>query len=173
MRTRRDGGLEPHWPSLLTIAVLLLNGCRDVAATSDPGLFFPTTRSEQGGAMMAALYAGPLVVRDGCVLIGQPGHYGLPVWWKGFAAARDASGRVVVRDGDGAIVAIEGERFEMGGGYTAEFYPGEQPRDKQIRRVEEWLGYPIPDRCLGPDVYGVWVVGDTDPLATSSSTGPP
>jgi hypothetical protein len=96
----------------------------------------------------------------------------MPVWWKGFTAARDESGRVVVRDGDGAIVAIEGERFEMGGGYTVEFYPGEEPRDDQIRRVEKWLGYPIPNRCLGPGVYGVWVVGGTNPLATSSSSRP-
>lgn len=25
----------------------------------------------------------------------------------------------------------------------------------QIRPVEEWLGYSIPDRCLGPEVYGL------------------
>jgi hypothetical protein len=172
MRSRRDDGVGRPFACLLTVAFLLLAGCRDVAATSDPGLFFPTTKSEQGGAVMDALYAGPLVVRDECLLIGRPADYSLPVWWKGFTAERDESGRVVVRDGEGAIVAIEGERFEMGGGYTAEFYPGEELRDVQVRSVEEWLGYPIPDRCLGPQVYGVWIVGDTDPLATSSSSAP-
>lgn len=101
-----------------------------------------------------------------------PGEYSLPVWWKGFTADRDESGRVVVRDGESAIVAIEGEQFEMRGGYTAEFYPGEEPRDVQVRRVEEWLGFTIPDRCLGPHVYGVWVVGETHPLARSSSSAP-
>jgi hypothetical protein len=166
MRSRRDDGVERPFACLLAVTFLLLGGCRDVAATSDPGLFFPTTKSEQGGEM-DALYTGPLVVRDECVLIGRPGEYSLPVWWKGFIAERDESGRVVVRDGEGAIVAIQGERFEMGGGYTAEFYPGEEPRDVQVRRVEEWLGYPIPDRCLGPDVYGVWVVGETKPLTPS------
>jgi hypothetical protein len=169
--SRRDGGVERPFAGLLTVAFLLLAGCRDVAATSDPGFFFPT-RKEQGGAVMEALYRGPLLVRDECVLIGGPDQYSLPVWWSGFTAERDESGRVIVRDGEGAIVAIEGERFQMGGGYTAEFYPGEEPRDVQVRRVEEWLGYPIPDRCLGPQVYGVWVVGDTDPLATSSSSPP-
>jgi hypothetical protein len=36
-----------------------------------------------------------------------------------------------------------------------------EPRDEQLRSVQEWLGYPIPERCLGPDVYGVWSVGET------------
>jgi hypothetical protein len=168
MRNRRDG-VESFSAYLLAVSFLLLASCRDVAATSDPGLFFPT-RKEQGGAVMEALYTGPLLVRHECVFIGRPGQYSLPVWWKGFTAERNESGRVVVRDGEGAIVAIQDERFEMGGGYTAEFYPGEEPRDVQVSRVEEWLGYPIPDRCLGPQVYGVWIVGDTDPLATASSS---
>jgi hypothetical protein len=150
--------------SLVAVASLLLAGCRDAPGTSDPELFFPTTKMEQGGAMMAALYRGPLVVRHGCVMVGRRGDYSLPVWWKGFTAARDGSGRVVVRDTDGAIVAIEGETFEMGGGYRAEFYPGEEARETQLRSVEELLGYRIPERCLGPDVYGIWLVGDTDPL---------
>jgi hypothetical protein len=106
---------------------------------------------------------GPLVVRYGCVLVGSPGEYSVPIWWKGFTADRDESGRLVVRDGDCAIVAIEGESFEMGGGYVAEFRPQDkvEPREDQLRRVEEWLGYSIPERCLGSDVYGVWSVGET------------
>ncbi len=49
----------------------------------------------------------------------------------------------------------------MGGGYVAEFRPLDkvEPRQDQLRRLEEWLGYPIPERCLEPDVYGVWSVG--------------
>lgn len=114
MRSPREDGVGRPLAWLLTVAFLLLAGCRDVPATTDPGLFFPTRKSEQGGAVMTALYTGPLVVRDECVLIGGPGEYSLPLWWKGFTAERDESGRVVVRDGEGAIVAIEGERFEMG-----------------------------------------------------------
>ena len=121
---------------------------------------------------MTALFTGPLVVKDDCVFIGQSGNYSLPVWPKGFAAEREGSGPVVVRDADGAAVAVEGENFEMGGGYTAEFRPSNrvEPQEEQIRRVEEWLGYPIPDRCLGSDVYGVWVVGDTEPLGAAPSS---
>jgi hypothetical protein len=69
----------------------------------------------------------------------------------------------------GALIAIEREKFRMGGGYTAEFRPADkvQPREEQIKQVEEWLGYAIPERCLTSDVYGVWVVGDTSTLSAS------
>jgi hypothetical protein len=135
------------------------------SASPSPGtdLFFAT--HPQGPALMAALFQGPLVVRDGCVLMGAAGDYSLPVWPEGFAAERDRSGRLIVRDTDGATVAIEGEVFEMGGGYRAEFYPGEAPRRVQLRGIEEFLGYEIPQRCLGAEVYGIWLVGETEPLA--------
>ena len=121
---------------------------------------------------MAALFRGPLVVRDGCVLVGSAGEYSLPIWWSGFTAERDASGRLVVRDADATVVAIEGETFEMGGGYIAEFFPGEESSDAQVRRVEDWLGQPIPDRCLTPDVYGIWSVGETDHSSLPRQTRP-
>jgi len=158
--------------SFVALAALVLVACGDKPATSVPGLFFPTGKDEQGGAMMDALYRGPLVVRDGCVLIGHAEGYALPVWWKGFTAERNDEGKLAVRDGDGAVIAIEGETFEMGGGYTAEFGPAgikTEPRAEQIQRLEEWLGYPIPERCLGPDVGGVWGVGSTDPLPPDPS----
>jgi hypothetical protein len=141
---------------------LLLAACSDAPASTESDLFFPTN-PEQGGDSMDALYQGPLVVRDGCVLIGRPGEYAVPIWWKDFTAERNGSGQLVVRDGEGAVVAIEAENFEMGGGYVAEFRPEDkvEPREDQLRRVEEWLGYSIPERCLGPDVYGVWSVGQT------------
>lgn len=146
---------------------LILAGCGSQPESSDPELFFPT-KPEQGGASMDALFRGPLVVRDGCVLIGGAGEYAVPIWWDGFTAERDESDRLVVRDGDGAVIAIEGRTFEMGGGYIAEFQPEDrvEPREQQLRRVEELLGDPIPDRCLGPDVYGVWSVGETEPLSS-------
>ena len=141
---------------------LLLAACSHAPASTESDLFFPT-KPEQGGVSMTALFQGPLVVREGCVLIGSPGEYTVPIWWKGFTAKRDESGQLVVYDGEGAVVAIEGKTFEMGGGYVAEFRPEDkvEPREDQLRRVEEWLGYSIPKRCLGPDVYGVWSVGGT------------
>ena len=127
-------------------------------------LFFAT--HPQGPALMQALFQGPLVVQEGCVLMGSPGNYSLPIWPEGFTAERDQSGRLVVRDADGATIAIEGEVFEMGGGYRVEFRPEDkvEPKADQLRRFTEFLGYEIPQRCLGADVYGIWLVGETEPI---------
>lgn len=156
--------MRPILVAMLACALLMTASCTGHKTTpsTESGLFFPT-KPEQDGAWMDALFRGPLVVHDACVLIGRPGDYSVPIWRKGFTAERDESGRLVVHDGDGAAIAVEGETFEMGGGYVAEFRPRGKvdARDEQLRRVEEWLGYPIPERCLGPDVYGVWSVGET------------
>ncbi|HET9672783.1 MAG TPA: hypothetical protein VFQ40_08040 [Actinomycetota bacterium] len=155
---RRVAWLAPILPGLLA-------SCGSVGTPSQPGLFFPTDPQQQS-AGMDALFEGPLTVRDGCVMIGRPGNLSLAVWPKGFTADRDDSGRVVVRDENGDVIATEGERFDMAGGYVAEFRPEEkvEPQAQQIRRVEEWLGDEIPQRCLASDVYGVWSVGETHPL---------
>jgi hypothetical protein len=139
--------------------------CSDAPPPSkDGGLYLPTAGSD---AMMDALFRGPLVVRDDCVLTGDPGDFMIPIWREGFTAGRDENGRVVVRDADGATVAIEGSVFEMGGGFIAEFEPkGKvEPRDAQLEQVAETTGNAIPDRCLGTGVYGVWWVGETQPLS--------
>jgi hypothetical protein len=166
MRDRREGRVGRWIVVLVPVVALFLAGCRDGSQPASADLFFPTTPVEQGGASMTALFRGPLVVKDGCVLIGQPGEYSLPLWWSGYSVEPDTSGRIVVRDANGAVIAIEGETFETGGGFTAEFRPADrvEPAEQQITRVEEWLGYEIPDRCLTSDVYGIWVVGETEQL---------
>ena len=65
--------------SAVTGSGIIATACGHRPATSDAHLFLPT-RHEQGGDMMEALYAGRLVVRDECVLIGRPGEYSLPIW---------------------------------------------------------------------------------------------
>ncbi|MEX0983933.1 MAG: hypothetical protein WD096_02665 [Actinomycetota bacterium] len=156
--------MRPTHVALLTAALLMTAPCAESRTTpsSEPGLFFATD-PERHAFSMQALYRGPLAVRDACVLIGHADEYSLPIWPKGFTTERDGSGRLVVRDSDGGVVAIEGEIFEMGGGYVAEFSPHDKVEapDDQIRRVEDALGYTIPERCLGPDVYGIWGVGET------------
>jgi hypothetical protein len=152
----------------------LLPGCGDSpaaterSATSDPaaateaGLAF-LSHSEEQVAGMEALFEGPLLVHDGCVLIGLPGAYSVPIWPHGFTATRDGSGRLVVRDDRGGPVAVEGAAFDMAGGYIAEFRPRDKVEEpeEQLRRVERSLGFAIPERCLGPEVYGIWSVGET------------
>jgi hypothetical protein len=150
----------------LLVGLVVLGACSDAPPGSDvPNLFFATY--PQGDVVMSALFRGPLVILDECVLMGKAGDYALPVWPEGFAALRDESGRLTVRDADGATIAIEGQVFEMGGGYRVEFRPADkvEPRDDQLRRLAEFLGYEIPQRCLGTDVYKVWLVGETEPLA--------
>jgi hypothetical protein len=148
----------------LAAVALLLTGCADategpdVTLSDGSSVFFPT-QPEEANEFMTALSVGPLVVRDGCVLVGTA-HYGLPIWRKGFTPELDETGRLVVLDTEGEVVAVEGETFRMGGGFRAEFSPGEDPRAVQLQGIEEWLGYPIPARCLGPDVYGIWIVGE-------------
>jgi len=117
---------------------------------------------------MAALFQGRLVVRNDCVIAGDSGNLTLPIWREGFTAGRDEQDRVVVRNADGDIVAVEGEVFAMGGGYIAEFELRDkvQPRETQLRQVADSTGITIPERCLGPGVYGVWWAGgDVQPTS--------
>jgi hypothetical protein len=139
-----------------------------VPTSGDPGvpqLFFPTVPGK--GSYEDALYRGPLLVRDDCLILGEPGDYMIPIWPDGFTAERDASGRLVVGDADGNPVAIQGEIVEMGGGYVAEFQPRDEvePIDRQLERVTGMIGERIPERCLQPDVYGFWLVGETQPIS--------
>lgn len=134
----------------------------------DAGFFIavdPTTQNIQMGALLRA----PLVVRNGCVLLGDDSAISLPVWPRGFTAGLDESGRVVIRDTDDQVVAIEGQPVEVGGGYIAEFQPAAKvdPKDEQVARVESGLGYQVPDACLS-GIYGIWQVGDTTPIDSSS-----
>jgi hypothetical protein len=146
-----------------------LAACADApeaAPTPAAELLF-LTHAEEQAAVMEAHIEGPLVVRDRCVLIGSPGGFSVPIWPLGFTADRNGAGRLVVRNASAGVVAVEGETFDMGGGYIAEFRPRDkvEPADDQLRRVERSLGFPIPDPCLGPDVYGVWSVGETHVLS--------
>lgn len=156
--------MRPIVAALSAVSLLVAASCAGGEITPSTGseLFFPT-KPQQDVISMQALYRGPLVVRDACVLIGRSGNYTLPIWPMGFTAERGGSGQLEVRDGEDDVVAVEGETFEMAGGYIAEFRPQGKVdmRDDQVRSVEDGLGYPIPERCLGPDVYGIWSVGET------------
>jgi hypothetical protein len=51
----------------------------------------------------------------------------------------------------------------MGGGYVAEFKPADkvEPKSVQVTRVENSLGYHIPEECLS-GIYGIWQVGQIE-----------
>lgn len=112
---------------------------------------------------MDALSTSPVVVRNGCVLFGQGGYLSLPIWPKGFTADHGAGGDLVIRDPSGAVAAVEDQPLRMGGGFIAEFQPAAKvmPKEYQVTKVEQSLGYSIPERCLA-DIYGIWQVGQIE-----------
>jgi hypothetical protein len=112
---------------------------------------------------MDALSTSPVVVRKGCVLFGQDGHLSLPIWPKGFRANRDTTGDVVIKSPSGGVVAHEGQPLRMGGGYVAEFRPAGkvEPKAAQVSRVEDALGFQIPEECLS-EIDGIWQVGQIE-----------
>src|SRR4051812_37128291 len=136
------------------------------------GLFLavdPTTPN----VYMDALSISPIVVRDGCVLFGRGKYLSLPIWPKGFTAARNAAGDVVIKAESGGVVAVEGQPLRMGGGYVAEFEPAGkvEPKASQVASVQDTLGYQIPERCL-TGIEGIWQIGQIQseiPTGLSSS----
>lgn len=171
------GGVSPgdlrnrYIPAMSAVPVRFVEGDGSMSVAPPPQPFFPTTPNGPSGDQ--ALYNGPVMERDGCVFLGGAGvdGYALPLWPKGYSAERNADGFLEIRDDHGAVVATAPGTIRMGGGYTAEFQPAGKvdPRSDQIAALTDWLGYAIPERCLGPDVYGAWVVGEIEGTSTPSS----
>jgi hypothetical protein len=144
------------------------------APADGAGVFMAVDPTSPNAVTDAALLTAPVVVRDGCVLVGEGSDLTLPIWPKGYTANRDAAGRLVVKDANGSVVAVEGTQIVMGGGYVAEFQPADKvaPKASQVTRVESSLGYPIPDSCLAA-IYGIWQVGELSPLSGSPAPSSP
>ena len=85
--------MRPIIVAILAVSFLVTASCGGSETTPSTAseLFFPT-KLERDASSMQALYRGPLVVRDACILIGRPGVYTVPIWSKGFTAERDGSG---------------------------------------------------------------------------------
>ena len=87
---------------------------------SPPAIALRTQGSQPAGtatACMAALLSGTLV-RDGVAGLrvrDEQGHSHQVIWPNGYSA-RDDGGRLAVIDGNGTVVAHEGDRLSMGGG---------------------------------------------------------
>ena len=81
----------------LPIVLLALASCGGVpdggaGGSGDGGHqpYFAT--APRGNAVMQALFRGPLIVRDDCILIGEADHASLPIWPEGFTVGRDDAG---------------------------------------------------------------------------------
>lgn len=112
--------LMPTRRMAFSVFALALVACSDspvvtggLSADVPEPVFFATNPHGRTGDQAAC--QGPLVVRDGCILIGASGNFSVPVWPEGFSLGTDpAAGQLTVRKENGATVAIEGEDFEMG-----------------------------------------------------------
>ena len=142
--------------------IQITDGSLSPSVATQGEVFFPTTR--HGASGDDALYRGPLIERDGCIYIGGDSQVSLPLWPRGYSVVRDPSGALQIDAEDGSTVGTVGQQISMGGGYIAEFFPVDKvaPRDKQLAYVNQQLDEPIPQQCLAPDLYGVWLVGAID-----------
>lgn len=112
----------------LTLAAILIVGLASCGAgtqpTADPSLIaVPTQDPEPAGtprACPAALIEGILVSdeRWGLAIQDPEGLTREVLWPHGYAARREASGLALI-DGDGSVVAHEGDRVQIGGGETS------------------------------------------------------
>jgi hypothetical protein len=139
------------WSSRLLCLVLSVMA---VACAADPpsapgGIFFPTVPI--GDAYPSGAMVGILEVRFCCVFIAAHQDHWLLLWPEGFTAQR-ADGQIEVLDGDGEIVAMEGERLRVGGGETNPIEVGGSGAAE--RWATDLTGVDIPERC--GDLY--WIV---------------
>jgi hypothetical protein len=137
---------------LRCFAVLLAvaaTACAADESSAPPRIFFPT--APIGDAYPAALMAGVLEVRSGCIFVAADGDRWLLLWPDGYTAQL-VDGGLEILDEDGRVVATEGERLRVGGGETNPVEVGGSAA------AERWAtnlsGVDIPERC--GDLY--WIV---------------
>ncbi len=110
--------------------------------TPDPTIHLPELKT-RSAAFMTALAIGKLVVKDGCLRIGE-GDSSYLVLWQPDYFVNNNNGVIEVLDRNGQVVARVGEEIQMGGGevsLTAEL-------ERQLRK-------PLPNECPGP----YWLMG--------------
>jgi hypothetical protein len=110
--------------------------------TPDPTIHLPQLKT-RSAALMTALTIGKLVVKDGCLRIGEGGSSHLILWQPDYFVNNN-NGVIEVLDRNGQVVARVGEEIRMGG--------GEVPLTPELERQ---LRAPLPKECPGP----YWLMG--------------
>ncbi|MGD9117829.1 MAG: hypothetical protein PVJ08_03720 [Dehalococcoidia bacterium] len=123
---------------LLVLLVLVPVGC-----TSTVEIFFPVQQS--GFDQMDALLEGNLELDDDGWLRAESGNSRYVLIWPYGFSVRGEDEEIQVIDGDGQVVAIEGEAIKVGGGEGA-----------SVEIVEMYIGKSLPDSCDGP----FWIVSE-------------
>ena len=105
----------------LAVAAVLLAGCTaDQSPTPSPESIALLTEPAPAQACMEALAMGTLVFDPRSTLaIGGPSGERTPVMWPFGYSARLVDGTLELLDNRGQLVAREGDRIEMGGGFGA------------------------------------------------------
>ncbi len=122
---------------LLLIVLVLV----PVACTTTVEIFFPVQQS--GFDQMTADFDGNLELVDGWLRGRSLGSDYLLIWPYGFSV-RGEGEEIQVLDGDGQVVAIEGEAIKVGGG------------EATAGIVEKYIGRSLPDDLSGP----FWIVSE-------------
>lgn len=136
------------------IMLTLISGCVEETQNNDKSIniststpFFPRQK-ENPASYMDAKLAGELVLKDGCLRVGDD----LIVWPYGFSVSTENEVTRVI-DNNGQPIIRVGDKIELGG--------GEMP-DESIAQYSAELPS---DRCSGP----YWIVGEV--LTTVKSKG--
>ena len=97
----------------LVVATPLV-ACSPAGPSAPDGLFFPTVPRQD--AYPAALFAGQLVERSGCLVGGKGGA--VLLWPDGYTARTAQDGRTQVLDENDAVIGTVGEQVSLGGGHV-------------------------------------------------------
>jgi hypothetical protein len=122
---------------LLVVLVLV-----PVACNTTVEVFFPVQKSSDLDQMTAD-FNGDLELVDGWLRARSVGSDYLLIWPYGFTV-RGQGEEIQVLDGDGQVVAIEGEVIRVGGG------------ESTLEVVEAYIGKLLPDDLAGP----FWIVSE-------------
>jgi hypothetical protein len=136
--------------SLVVWALLAVAGCDSGSGAGDVLFITQAEPDGDGGrVVMEALYEGSVVVRDGCIRLGDLAERHTVVWPPGFRLF--ALGEGMVLDSGGRQVGQLGSRFVLGG--------GEVPTLWESGPVEESMRLEALATCPGR----YWLVGDVPP----------
>jgi hypothetical protein len=125
-------------PLALVLVVALAACSTTPTATQPAGLFFPTV--PRLDAYPSALLTAPLHEHAGCLFGGEGKRRVLLLWPDGYQAKSTFEGWEILND-EGAVVATEGQRLNLGGGETNAVLPTDQQIPERCGR-HYWLVAP-------------------------------
>lgn len=139
------------WPSKAIFILLLLVTVMFATACTPPSITYFPVQQESGAPSPAALGAGKLVLKDGCLRLEWGGTSHLLIWPHGYDY-RISGGNIEVLDENGQVVARTGQYKKFGGG--------------EVPSIKLLTGSSPPENSRGPywmvgEVVGNWYIWDS------------